>query len=128
VRVLAIDFGASRTGLAICDETGTIARPIGIVGHVTGKQGFAALVDRVRHEAPDLVVVGLPVSLDGREHSQARAVRAFVRRLQAVLDAPVEAYDERFTTKIARARGGVSELDARVAALILEDYLRSHGD
>ncbi len=72
-----------------------------------------------------MVVVGLPVSLDGAEHQQAREVRSFVGRLRQTIDVPVVLYDERFTTALARRRGGASELDARAAALILEDYLTS---
>jgi putative Holliday junction resolvase len=71
------------------------------------------------------VVVGLPVSLDGSEHGQARAVRSFVARLRREIDVPVVLYDERFTTAIARQRGGTGPLDARAAAQILEDYLSS---
>jgi len=72
------------------------------------------------------VVVGLPVSLDGSEYAQAREVRSFAGRLRAALAVPVVLYDERFTTAIAQRKGGRSELDARAAAQILEDYLATH--
>jgi putative Holliday junction resolvase len=70
----------------------------------------------------------LPVSLDGREHDQARLARAFAARLAAAVDVPVELYDERFTSRLADQRGGKAGRDARAAATLLEDYLRTIGD
>lgn len=127
MRVLALDYGAARTGVAISDETGTIARPLTVVERADGDAGLGAVADLVRREGAVLVVVGLPVSLDAREHGQARAARQYVARLSARLDVPVVTYDERFTTKIADARGGSGPSDARAAAVLLEDYLRAHG-
>jgi len=133
VRILALDYGSTRTGVAISDETGTVARPLTVVDHIgtaagMGAAGMGALVRLIAANAPGLVVVGLPVSLDAHEHRQARAVRDFVARLEAAVSIPVVTYDERFTTKVAAQRGGRSTLDARAAALILEDYLRSRGE
>lgn len=127
MRVLALDYGAARTGVAISDETGTIARPLTVVRTVDDPSGFDELVALVREQAPATVVVGLPVSLDGREHAQARRARAFARRLAAAVEPPITTYDERFTTTVASQRGGGAPLDARGAAVILEDYLRSRG-
>jgi putative Holliday junction resolvase len=128
VRILALDYGSRRTGVAISDETGTVARPLTVVDHIGTAAGMGALVRLIAANAPGLVVVGLPVSLDAHEHRQARAVRDFVARLEAAISIPVVTYDERFTTKVAAQRGGRSTLDARAAALILEDYLRSRGE
>jgi len=128
VRVLALDHGTVRTGVAVCDPTGTVARPLTVVERVAGPRGLDELLKLIAGERPELVVVGLPVSLDAREHAQARSVRRFVRRLSERIDVPVVTYDERFSTTIARQRGGTGPLDARAAALILEDYLRTrHG-
>jgi len=128
VRVLALDHGSVRTGVAISDETGTLARPLTVLDRVGTVAGFEALLDLVRSEAPGRVVVGLPVSLDGREHDQARLARAFAARLAAAVDLPVELYDERFTSRLADQRGGKAGRDARAAATLLEDYLRTIGD
>lgn len=128
MRILALDYGSRRTGVAISDETGTVARPLTVVDHIGTAAGMGALVRLIAANAPGLVVVGLPVSLDAHEHRQARAVRDFVARLEAAVSIPVVTYDERFTTKVAAQRGGRSTLDARAAALILEDYLRSRGE
>jgi putative Holliday junction resolvase len=128
VRILALDHGAVRTGVAISDETATLARPLTVLDRVETDAGFATLLALVRSEAPGCVVVGLPVSLDGREHAQARRARAFAARLAAAVDLPVELYDERFTSRLADQRGGRAARDARAAATLLEDYLRTSGD
>ena len=128
MRVLALDHGSVRTGVAISDETATLARPLTVLDRVGTEAGFAALLDLVRNEAPGCVVVGLPVSLDGREHDQARLARAFAVRLAAAVDLPVELYDERFTSRLADQRGGKAGRDARAAATLLEEYLRTIGD
>jgi putative Holliday junction resolvase len=128
VRILALDHGAVRTGVAISDETATLARPLTVLDRVETEAGFAALLALVRSEAPGCVVVGLPVSLDGREHDQARRARAFAARLAAAVDLPVELYDERYTSRLADQRGGRAPRDARAAATLLEEYLRTSGD
>lgn len=128
MRVLALDHGAVRTGVAVCDETGTIVRPLGVVEHVDTDAGFADLLDLLAREQPGRIVVGLPVSLDGREHAQAGRARAFATRLAVAVDVPVKLYDERFTSKVADQRGGKAARDARAAATLLEDYLRYVGE
>jgi putative holliday junction resolvase len=128
VRILVLDHGAVRTGVGISDETATLARPLTVLDRVETDAGFAALLALVRSEAPGCVVVGLPVSLDGREHAQARRARAFAARLAAAIATPVELYDERFTSRLADQRGGRAARDARAAATLLEDYLRAIGD
>ncbi|MFA4966570.1 MAG: Holliday junction resolvase RuvX [Thermoleophilia bacterium] len=125
MRVLALDHGAVRTGVAVSDSSGTLARPLTVLARVDGEAGFAALLELVAAEAPARIVVGLPVSLDGREHAQAARARAFSRRLAAAVEAPVVLYDERFTSKLADQRGGRAGRDARAAATLLEDYLRT---
>jgi putative Holliday junction resolvase len=123
VRLLALDYGVARTGVAISDETGSIARPLTVVARAGTVAGLETVRELVASEGVSRVVVGLPVSLDGGEHGQAREVRSFVARLRREIDVPVVLYDERFTTAIARQRGGAGALDARAAAQILEDYL-----
>ena len=123
MRVLAIDHGAARSGCAVSDPTGTIARPLGVI-EPSEPQKVAELV--VEHDA-DLVVVGLPVSLDGTEGKQAADVRAFRDELAAIVDVPVETYDERLTTRLAEgsAQAGASAPpDALAAAHLLETYLQ----
>ncbi len=126
MRVVALDYGQVRTGVATTDPTGTIVRPVGVVEHVDEADGLARLLEMLEAEHAELVVVGLPVSLDGREHAQAKRARAFAGRLEDRSRWAVTLFDERFTTSVAIQRGGTAPLDARGAAVILEDYLRSH--
>ena len=121
-----MDHGAARAGCAISDPTGTIARPLGVIE--PAEPGAVAKV-ALEHEV-ELVVVGLPVSLSGAEGPQAAEARAFKEALDAILDVPVETYDERLTTRMAErsTRAGASApSDALAAAHLLESYLRSRG-
>ena len=123
MKVLALDFGAARTGVAISDETGTIARPVGVVQRAASDAGLAEIARIVDVEDPELVVVGLPLTLRGEHGAQARETEAFVESLRGVLSIPVETYDERFTTSLAAAGGGGAPEDARAAAHLLDGYL-----
>jgi len=124
VIVLAVDPGEARAGCAISDPSGTIATPLGVVE----PPDPAAVAALVTERGADRVVVGLPISLDGREGPQARVAREFCDALAAQLDVPVETFDERLTTKLAEAtaRGGAAApSDALAAAHLLESYLAS---
>jgi len=117
VKVLALDYGSARTGVAVSDPTGTLARPVTTIQKAATDDGFAQLLAVIAEESPERVVVGMPLTLRGEHGEQARETAAFVERLRAAIDAPVETYDERFTSVLA---GGD---DARAAAHLLEGYL-----
>ena len=125
MRILALDPGTERTGVAVCDPTETVVRPCGVVRKAMTDDGLREVAATVAAEEAELVVVGIPVSLGGGEHAQVVLSRDFAERLAAVVDVPVETYDERFTTRLAERRGGDAALDARAAAVLLEDYLRA---
>jgi putative Holliday junction resolvase len=125
VRVLALDYGAARTGVAVSDATGTIARPLGVVERAASPDGIEELRALVDEQDVARVVVGMPFTLRGEHGAQAVETTAFVELLRGVVDVPVETFDERFTTAIAARAGGTSEEDARAAAHLLESYLRS---
>ena len=125
MKVLALDYGAARTGVAISDATGTIARPVGVVARAASEDGLAEVGALVREHDADRVVVGLPLTLRGERGQQAIETDAFVEALRAAVHVPVETYDERFTTALAARGGGDSDEDARAAAHLLESYLRS---
>ena len=126
--MLALDHGQARTGVAVSDETGTLASPLTVVERVESPAGQRALLELIAEQRPERIVVGLPVSLDGREHAQAARARAFARRLAKAVEIPVALYDERYTSALADRRGGRSARDARAAATLLEDYLRTISD
>lgn len=123
MKVLALDYGAARTGVAVSDPTGTIARPVGVVEKAASESGLAALRELVREHGVERVVVGLPLTLRGAHGEQAVATEVFVDALRGVLDVPVEMVDERFTTALASQSGGSAAEDARAAAHLLESYL-----
>jgi putative Holliday junction resolvase len=120
VKVLALDYGSARTGVAVSDPTGTVARPVCVVERAASEAGLARLRELVREEVAERVVVGLPLTLRGARGEQAAETERFVDALRATLDVPVETFDERFTTTLAGPGGGE---DARAAAHLLSSYL-----
>jgi putative Holliday junction resolvase len=127
VRVLALDYGSARCGCALSDPSGTIVTPIEPVLRPASKRGFQALRRLAAEREADLVLVGLPLGLDGADTEQTRETRDFARRLAVGLGEaiPVEMYDERFTTKLAQRTKGHSRSseDSRAAAHLLESWL-----
>jgi putative holliday junction resolvase len=123
VKVLALDYGAARTGVAVSDSTGTLARPLEVVERAAGRAGLARLAELVRLEGAERVVVGLPLTLRGEHGAQAQETERFVEALRAVVSVPVESFDERFTTALAGQDAGGAAEDARAAAHLLASYL-----
>jgi putative holliday junction resolvase len=120
VKVLALDYGSARTGVAVSDPTGTLARPLCTVEQAATQAGLARLRELVREQTPDRVVVGLPLTLRGHRGAQAAETERFVAELRAAIDVPVHTFDERFTTTLAGPGEGD---DARAAAHLLSSYL-----
>jgi putative Holliday junction resolvase len=123
MKVVALDFGAARTGVAVSDATGTLARPVGVVEGAATPAGLDRLVAVVGEHDAELVLVGLPLTLRGEHGEQARATEAFVEALRTRLAIPVETYDERFTTTLAQQTGGRAPEDAVAAAHLLQGWL-----
>jgi putative transcription antitermination factor YqgF len=125
VKVLALDYGSARTGVAVSDPSGTIARPLCVIERAGTESGIARIADLVRDEQAERVVIGLPLTLQGERGAQARETEVFVEALRAAVDVPVESYDERFTTVLARTRPleRSEPDDARAAAHLLSSYL-----
>jgi putative Holliday junction resolvase len=117
MKVLALDYGSARTGVAVSDPTGTLARPIGVVRQVRESDGFERLIEMIGIEDPGEIVVGMPLTLRGEHGLQAEETAEFVEALRGAVEVPVETYDERFTSVLA---GGD---DARAAAHLLSSYL-----
>jgi putative Holliday junction resolvase len=123
VKVLALDYGSARTGVAVSDPTGTLARPVGVVERAGSGAGLTRLVELVEAEQPERIVVGLPLTLRGEHGAQARETEEFVAALRARVTIPVESFDERFTTALAARSTSATPEDARAAAHLLESYL-----
>ena len=127
MKVLALDHGRARTGVAVSDPTGTIVRPLPAIARVDSPVGRRALEVIIRAEAPERIVVGEPRSLSGGRGEQARAAAGFAGRLRGRVDVPVDMWDERLTTveatRRAREGGSRADLDSLAACVLLEAYL-----
>jgi putative pre-16S rRNA nuclease len=122
VRVLALDHGTARIGCAISDPSGTLATPLPVIEPPEAR----SVAELVEKHGVERVVVGLPLHLSGEEGSQAGLARSFAAELEALLDVPVEAYDERLTTRMAEAskrEGARAAPDSLAAAHLLQAYL-----
>ncbi len=122
--MLALDFGRARTGVAVSDPTGTVARPLCVVERAGSGDGLAELARLIAAEEAERVVVGMPLTLKGERGEQARETEAFVLALAAVTDVPVDTYDERFTTNLAVQTAAAAAEDALAAAHLLTSYLQ----
>ena len=122
--MLALDYGSARTGVAVSDASGTLARPLAVVERAASDSGLREVAKLIAAEGAERVVVGLPLTLKGERGAQVEETSRFVEALRAAVDVPVESFDERFTTALAAA-GPSSRApeDARAAAHLLESYL-----
>ena len=99
---MALDYGSARTGVAVSDPTGTLARPLGVVQGASTENGLAEVARLAREEEAERIVVGLPLTLRGTRGDQAAETERFVEALRGAVDVPVELFDERFTTDLAQ--------------------------
>ena len=128
MKVLALDYGAARTGVAVSDATGTLARPLEVVRRAAKEAGLARIAALAAEHEVERIVVGLPLTLRGERGEQVRETERFVVALVGVVSVPVETYDERFTTTLAGQSGSSNAPeDARAAAFLLASYLERAG-
>lgn len=132
-RIIALDVGDKRIGVATCDPMGIVVRPVGVVQAEPRERALAEIQRIVHDEEAVSIVVGLPLTLRGEEGPQAKRVLDFVEALKGVLTIPFVMRDERYTSveaqRIIDERGGKrkkqrrGEVDEIAATLILQDYL-----
>ncbi len=139
MRVLALDVGERRIGVAISDPTGTVARPLCTLRRASRAEDFAAIQRLIDEHAVEKVIIGLPLTLRGEEGPQARRIGRYAQALADSLSVPVEMWDERYTTTVAeeivrrasrrrrRRRREAPDVDAVAAAVILQSFLDSQG-
>ena len=134
-RVMALDLGEKRIGVAISDTTRTIASSYGVVKRKSRREDFDRYRQIIDEQEVTLLVVGLPVTLSGEEGRAAAWVRDYAAELGRHIDVPIEFWDESLTTVEAeaslRARGlrgkkARQRVDAVAAAFILQSYLDAH--
>ena len=140
MKILAVDYGDSRTGLAACDRTEFLASPIGTIEEKNMAKVIEQIVYATREYDVGMVVIGLPRNMDGTEGARAEKCRTVAKLLSAIVPIPVCLWDERSTT--VTAAGILSEnnvygkkrkkvLDAVAAQVILESFMawrRNHPD
>jgi len=135
-RILAVDWGARRVGLAVSDPTGLIARSLPTLEVRTEDAAVSAILTTCQDEEVERIVVGLPLRLDGSRGDAAENAERFARRLEEKSALPVELWDERMTSRLAerqgrelgeKTRGKKGRVDARAAALLLQSYLDARG-
>lgn len=132
MKIMAVDYGDTRTGLALCDRTEFLASPIGIIT----EKSFAKVAEKIvyasREYAAEMVVIGLPLNMDGSKGARAQKAEKLAATLRSVLEIPVEMWDERSSTisaaNILSANGTYGKkrkevLDAVAAVVILESYM-----
>ena len=124
MRTLALDYGSARTGVAVSDASGTLARPVCVVRKAAHRD---AASPRSPGSSPsyeaERIVVGLPLTLRGEHGKQAAETELFVTALRELVAVPVETADERFTTALAQRFRGNAPEDAVAAAHLLQGWL-----
>ncbi|MEG1152949.1 MAG: Holliday junction resolvase RuvX [Ruthenibacterium sp.] len=132
MKIMAVDFGDARTGLAVCDRTEFLASPVGIIE----EKSFAKVAEKIVYASREydvgMIVIGLPRNMDGSEGARAQKSHKLADMLKNILTIPVELWDERNTTisaaNILSENGTYGKkrkkvLDAVAATVILESYM-----
>jgi putative holliday junction resolvase len=132
VKILAVDLGKARTGLAICDEDEVLASPVRVISERNWDRLTSMIVQEAKTLSAKQIVVGLPRNMDGSEGESAQNARAFAEQLKALTSIPIVLWDERGTTITAheylndtdtRGKKRKAVIDAVAATVILQDYL-----
>lgn len=121
MKILGIDYGSKRIGLAISDETQTLARELSIL---SPREFWQQIDDLINQESIARVVVGLPLNMSGSRTEKTEEVQQFFDQLQQRLTIPVEFSDERLSSTMAEhLPGGKQQIDSLAAQIILQNYL-----
>jgi putative Holliday junction resolvase len=136
MRVLAIDHGTKRMGIAISDELKLIAQPLEFIPSEPFSKFLARLQQLIREKEVDLILVGLPRNMDGSHGPAAQKVQEFVAALKAEVSPPIQTWDERLTSVQAnrflieaevRRADRKKKVDQTAAAILLQSYLDASG-
>ncbi len=133
MKILAVDYGDTRTGLAMCDSMELLASPLGVITEKSLNKTADKIAIAATEQGAKMVVVGLPLNMDGSEGERAETCKRVAAMLREALpDMPVEMWDERSTTKTAimymnetdtRGKKRKQTIDAAAAAIILDSFL-----
>ena len=134
MRILAVDWGRKRLGFAVSDETATIAFPLDVVACSGARAMSRAVLDKLKETQAGMLIVGLPLTLQGVEGESAREARLLFQSLEGVCGVPARMWDERMTTDIAlqaardcgsgkKGGKGKARVDGLAASVLLQSYL-----
>ena len=132
MKILAVDYGDTRTGLAISDRTEFLASPVGTITERNAERLAHKVADAVREQGAELIVVGLPINMNGTRGPRAEKCEEFAKMLGELVDCPVEMWDERSTTVTAhnirnttnvRGKARKAVVDTVAATIILEGFM-----
>ncbi len=132
-RILCLDYGEARIGVAICDPTETIASPLQYI-NARNELFINDIISLVNKMEVERIVIGLPLDLKGRVSNKAKEVKEFSERLKQIVNIPIDLWDERYTTVIAertlhsaniKAKKQREIIDSLSAQIILQNYLDS---
>jgi putative Holliday junction resolvase len=135
MRIMSIDPGTKRIGVAISDPTGTLARPLDSLPHINRQEDASRIAARAEEEHVGLILIGQATDVDGKPNFSGRKSRRLAAAVRSFTDIPVELWDESYSTKDAqrnriilgeKRNANAPHLDARAAAIILQSYLDAH--
>ena len=133
MKIMAVDFGDARTGLAICDKTELLASPVGVIHEKRFEHAVEKVAAAAAENRAEAVIVGLPLNMNGSEGPRAELCRNFAEQLSSRVNVPVRMWDERQTTVYAagylnqtdtRGKKRKEVIDAVAAVIILDSYLQ----
>ncbi|MBI4832503.1 MAG: Holliday junction resolvase RuvX [Candidatus Lindowbacteria bacterium] len=131
-RILGVDVGDKRIGLAVSDELGITAQPLGTIERTQTSDDFKKVVEAAENCEAGLIVLGLPMKLDGSSSPQTEKVQRFIQKLGGYTAIPIDTWDERFTTATAEAslieanvrrKARRKVIDSAAAQIMLQHYL-----
>ena len=132
MRIIAIDYGMARTGVAVSDPSGLIATPLEFIPSGNRKKLYEGIFSVIEKYSPEKIIIGLPIRTDGKEGSIVSSVRELEKTLKEKYNIEVITLNEMFTTVIAsqklherdmNAKKQRSQIDSAAAAVLLQDYL-----
>ena len=132
MKILAVDYGDTRTGLAISDRTEFLASPVGTITERNAERLAQKVADAVKEQGAELIVVGLPINMNGTRGPRAEKCEEFAQMLRELVECPVEMWDERSTTVTAhnilnttnvRGKARKAVVDTVAATIILEGFM-----
>ena len=132
MRIIAVDFGDMRTGIAVCDSLETLATPDSVIHEKQRDKVAGNVINKAKELSAGMIVIGLPVNMDGSEGERAKKCRAFADSLRSRTDIPITLWDERGSTITAirymnetdtRGKKRKQVVDAAAASIILQNFL-----